>query len=114
MYINTMDSGLAATKTGSNTMMNTVTFDYGNKQITISTGDAKDWKGVRKYFDLEVQGKANPLRTLYEIIDGTTRDKTVTFAGRTFGYEYGFADSKTKRNAVDQAVACLVEQIVAA
>ena len=93
--------------------MNTVTFDYGNKQITISLTGSKDWKGVRKYFDLEVDGKANPLRTLYEVLDGTTRDKTVTFAGRTFGYEYGFADSKTKRKAVDDAVSCLVEQIVA-
>ena len=92
------------------------TFSFGNKEITLTTGKANRWEKdgmVRDYIEVIVTGKANPLHKLYEVISGPTADRTVEVAGRTFAYAYGFCDSKTKRRAVDEAVADLVAQISA-
>jgi len=87
------------------------TLDFGTRTLVISVKGCRVWKDRRIYFDFEVDGKANPLHTLYEVIDGGTRDHNVTVDGRLFGYEYGFCDSKTKYRAVDGAVRELVEQL---
>ena len=90
------------------------TFQFGNKEITITAQKGSVWEkeGIsRGYFDVQVQGKANPLHKLYEVIEGTTRDKTAQVNGRTFGYVYGFCDSKSKMRAVDEAVLALVSQL---
>ena len=87
-------------------------FDFGNKRITVRITCARNWQNVRTYFDLGIEGKANPIRSFYEIHSGSSRDNTFEINNRKFGYEYGFCDSKTKRKAVDEAVKILAEQIV--
>ena len=89
------------------------TFDFGNKSITIRITGKRDWNGARTYFDLGIEGKANPIRSFYEIHSGSSRDNTFEINGRTFAYEYGFCDSKTKRRAVDEAVKTLAQQLAA-
>lgn len=92
------------------------TFSFGNKELTITAGNPTRWERegqVRDYYDITVEGKANPVRKLYEVISGSTRDHVLEIDGRSFAYEYGFCDSKSKRRAADEAVATLAAQIVA-
>ena len=94
--------------------MSSTTFDFGTKTVTLTLTAGSVWeKGdiKRVYHDIDVDGKANPLSKFYEVISGATKDKTISVNGRTFGYVYGFADSKSKRAAVDTAVADLAAQI---
>jgi hypothetical protein len=94
----------------------TTTVTLGTKTATIIVTGARDWTGgenVRRYFDLKITGKGNPLAGMYEVVKGATRDNTVSVNGRTFAYQYGHADSNTKRRAVDAAVAELAEQLAA-
>ncbi len=97
-------------------MKATTTVTLGTKTATIDVTGARDWTGganKRRYFDLEMTGKGRPLSSLYEVVAGSTKDVTVTVDGRTFGYQYGHADSNTKRRLVDEAVRELAQQIVA-
>ena len=90
------------------------TIQFGNKEITITLTAGSEWKaeGIeRVYYDIEVDGKARPLAKFYEVISGATKDKTVTVGDRTFAYQYGFCDSKTKRAAVDAAAAELAARL---
>ena len=92
----------------------TTSIKFGNKEITLTVSGGNKWEaeGVeRVYFDIAVSGKANPVSKFYEVIAGTTRDNTITANGRTFGYQYGFCDSKTKRRAVDEAMAILAQSL---
>lgn len=94
--------------------MTNTTFQFGNKEINITLGEGSVWKkdGIeRVYYDISITGKANPITKFYKIIQGTTNDKTLTVNGYTFGYEYGFCESKSKRAAVDEAIAELASKI---
>ena len=97
--------------------MNTVTFQNGTKEISLTITGDKIWESadkasVRKYFDLSCTDKRLPVSKIYEVLAGTTRDKVIKVCGRTFAYEYGMsADSKTKRAAIDDAVSKLISNI---
>lgn len=94
--------------------MASVTFQFGSKEIILIAVDKQAWdKGdmSRVYFDLKVDGKANPVFSLYEVITGGTSDNVIKVNGRKFAYEYGFCDSKSKRRAVDEAITELVKQL---
>lgn len=87
----------------------------GNKDVTISIVGSKEWSkdGMKRvYFDLECTGKRQPIAKLYEILEGTTRDKVVMVNGRSFAYVYGIdANSNSKRAAVDDAIIPLVSTL---
>lgn len=84
------------------------TFTNGNKEVTVTVTGGKEWskeENKRVYFDLSCTGKRQPIDKLYEVVSGTTRDKSVSVNGRTFAYTYGAdANSNTKRAEVDAAV----------
>lgn len=93
------------------------TFTNGNKEITVTVKSSKEWSkegSKRVYFELECTGKRQPIATLYEIVEGSSRDKVVTANGRKFGYQYGIdANSNAKRDAVDAAILELVSALSA-
>ena len=97
--------------------MNSVTFENGNKEVTITATAGNPWESetmVRIYFDLECTGKRQPVRKFYEVLAGATRDKTVTANGRNFAFELGIdANSKTKIKAVTDAMTELAKAITA-
>ena len=97
-------------------MTASTTIDFGNRTITVTVTPGKVWEkngSARRYFDISVDGKANPLHSFYEVLSGTSRDETVSASGRSFGFVYGFCDSKTKRKAAAEAAANLAAQISA-
>jgi len=94
------------------------TFQNGNREVTVTIAGSSEWTKdamKRVYFDLSFEGaKLDPIASLYEVIDGGTRDNTFEAAGRTFGYQLGLScDSKTKRREASAAVEALVKQITA-
>lgn len=96
--------------------MATVTFTHGNSETTQSVIKTNHWQAgenIRVYFELSSDAKTpKSITSLYQIVSGSTRDKTVTFGGRTYGYQLGVGfDSKTKRAAAAEAVLSLVKQI---
>lgn len=94
-----------------------VTVQNGNKEVTIKITGSNRWKGgenIRTYYDIEQDNKRSVINTLYEIHAGTTRDKTIEIAGRTFGYDLGIdCNSKTKRASAVEALESLITQITA-
>lgn len=94
------------------------TFQNGNKEITITIVGQSAWEKdemARVYFDLQSSDKKrDPIRKLYEVVKGDTRDDTIEVSGRTFGYELGICcDSKTKRREAEAGIRVLIEQIAA-
>lgn len=94
------------------------TFQNGNREVTVSIIGQAEWTKdamKRVYFDLAFAGaKLDPIAKLYEVIEGSTRDGTITANGRTFGYQLGICcDSKTKRASAVEAITSLVTQIAA-
>ena len=91
--------------------------EFGAKEITVKVTKGKLWQngaGIKRtYFDVEVFGKANPINKFYEIHEGGSRGIILNIKGRFFAYEYGFCNSKTKRDAVDDLVSDLVNQLTA-
>lgn len=86
--------------------METVTFNFGTKKITLTAGEAKRWDGgesTRYYYELSYDGKHSPVNKLYLVSSGDTRDEKIVVGDRVFGYE-AFADSKTKREAIKRAL----------
>lgn len=94
--------------------MSNVTFQNGNKEITLTVTGSREWAGgenSRIYFDLECSGKRSPVSKLYEVKAGATRGEVIKHNGRTFAFEYGIdANSKSKRAAITEAIAILVKQ----
>lgn len=94
-----------------------VTVQNGNKEVTIKITGSNRWEGgenIRTYFDIEQDNKRSVINTLYEIHAGTTRDKTIEIAGRTFGYKLGIdCNSNTKQVAALEALESLITQITA-
>lgn len=92
-----------------------VTVQNGNKEVTITVTGARAWEGgenVRTYYDIEQDNRRSVLNSLYEVVQGSTRDSTIEVAGRTFGYQFGVdANSKTKRAAAIEAIESLITQI---
>jgi len=95
--------------------MSTVTFENGNKEVTMTITGSKVWEkegSKRVYFDLSFTNKRSPVSKLYEVLEGSSRDHQITIDGRTFAYEYGIdANSNTKREAIDEAVAQIVKSV---
>lgn len=94
------------------------TFEFGNRTVTATLGDAASWETgdmSRTYYDVTFSGaKLPPLEKLYEVHAGATRDLTVVVGGRTFGFLPGIcADSKKKRAAVSEAAHALVQELCA-
>ena len=94
------------------------TFQNGNREVTATITGQSEWSKdamSRIYFDLAFAGaKLDPIAKLYEVIEGATRDATITAGGRTFGYQQGICcDSKTKRASAVEAITSLVTQITA-
>lgn len=93
------------------------TFDFGNRTITASITGRSAWEkhGMsRTYFTLSFDGaKGEPIAKLYEVHAGGTRDEAFTVAGRTFAFQPGIADSKTKRRAIAEAARSLAAEVVA-
>ena len=91
------------------------TFKNGNREITVTVTGQQEWGSgsiKRVYFDLNSNDKRTPIRKLYEIIAGNTRDEVVVVKGRKFGFEYGIeCDSKTKRKAAKEAVEQIAAQL---
>lgn len=92
------------------------TVENGNKEVTITVSEGQRWTGgnnERVYYDIKQDNKRNVLASLYEVVQGTTRDDTIEANGRTFGYQFGFdAGSKTKRRNAIEGIEDLVKQIV--
>lgn len=93
------------------------TVQNGNKEVTIKITGARQWEGgenIRTYFDLDQNNKRIVIGSLYEILAGTTRDKTIEIAGRTFGYKLGIdCNSNTKQAAALEGIESLITQITA-
>ncbi|MCK9468128.1 MAG: hypothetical protein M0Q49_01815 [Porticoccaceae bacterium] len=94
------------------------TFQNGNREVTATITSTSEWSKdtmKRVYFGLAFEGsKLDPIAKLYEVIEGGTRDATIEFAARTFGYQLGICcDSKTKRREAIEAIESLVAQITA-
>lgn len=93
------------------------TFDFGNRSVTASITGRSAWEkeGMsRTYFTLAFDGaKGEPIAKLYEVHAGGTRDESFQIAGRTFAFQPGFADSKTKRRAIAEAARSLAAEVVA-
>lgn len=94
-----------------------MTFDFGNRTVTASITGRSSWEkeGVsRTYFTLGFTGaKTDPIAKLYEVHAGGTRDESFQIDGRTFAFQPGFADSKTKRRAIAEAARALAAEVVA-
>jgi hypothetical protein len=91
--------------------MQSISFENGNKTIEAKITSARMWRGgdnVRCYIDLEFS-KRKPIDSMYEVVEGGTRDKTITVGGRVFGYQLGGCDSHTKRDHATEAVKNLAE-----
>ena len=93
------------------------TFDFGTRTVTASVTGSSAWEkdGMsRTYFTLAFDGaKGEPLAKLYEVHAGGTRDESFTVAGRTFAFQPGFADSKSKRRAIAEAARALAAEVAA-
>lgn len=100
-------------------MRNIVTLiEFGNREITLTIGASREWEkngNRRVYFDVESSNRrVNPILSLYEVIEGTTRDAHIEVEGRTFAYTFTCdANSKTKREVAAWAAEELAKQIVA-
>lgn len=97
----------------------TATFDNGNLEITATVTGHSDWQSAngalkRRYYEVSATHKRQPIHKFYEVLKGTTKDLTIEVEGRKFAFEYGVdANSKTKREAIRDAVEQLAKQIVA-
>jgi hypothetical protein len=96
--------------------MTHTTIEFGNKDITITLTGGTAWEGggnYRVYYDVSQDSKKMPITHFFEILNGSTSDDTVQAGGRTFGYQRGFCDSKTKRKAATEAAQDLANQVAA-
>jgi hypothetical protein len=92
--------------------MKVVKVENGNKLIDISIIDTESWaKGdcERIYFTLSQSQRRDVVGCLYEIVAGTTTDKTFEVSGKTYGYTWGLSsDSSRKR---DHTLAAMKELV---
>ena len=95
--------------------MYSVSFQNGNKEVTLSISSPRDWESgdkKRVYYDVACDGKRTPVRAFYKIVSGGTRDEAITINGESFGFEFGIdSNSKSKKEAVREAMRALVSQI---
>lgn len=95
-------------------MTKQVSFLNGVKTIEATITAARMWRGgskVRCYIDLDFS-KRRPIDCMYVVVEGGTRDKTVTVGGQVFGYQLGWCDSNTKRKHATEAVKNLAELFI--
>ena len=95
-----------------------VFFDSGNNEVTVEAESFERWEKeghVRNYYTLDIEGDSRKSFTkLWEVIEGKPSEfsRSVEVDGRTYGYEIGsFANSETKRNAIERSVIKLVIQL---
>jgi len=96
-----------------------VTFQNGQKTVTLSIVGSEDWsKGdcSRTYFTLVCTDKRSVVSRLYRVKSGTFRlelgDKQVEVDGMTYVYHYGInADSQSKKDIIDEEIVNLIKQI---
>ncbi len=99
--------------------MKQVTFENGQKTVTLSIAGSEDWsKGdcSRTYFTLECTEKRSVVSRLYRVESGTFRleygDEKVEVDGKTYVYRYGVdANSKSKMRIIDEEIVNLIKQI---
>ena len=95
--------------------MSTVTFQNGNKEVTLTASSGTEWTGgenSRVYFDLNCTGKRSTVSKLYEVTSGSTPDHKITHGGRTFAFQYGIdANSNSKKAAIVEAIETLVKAL---
>lgn len=99
--------------------MKNVTFQNGQKTVTLSIVGSEDWsKGdcSRTYFTLDCTEKRSVVSRLYRVESGTFKldfgDEKVEVDGATYVYRYGpSADSKSKMRIIDEEIVNLIKQI---
>lgn len=93
----------------------TTTVYNGNCEITLTITNVTEWErngNAREYYEISSSDCRNPIRSLYLVRSGTTRDTTIEIDGHIYGFEFSSdVNSKTKRECALFAVKELLEQV---
>lgn len=83
-----------------------VTFTLGEKEAHISVVGKKEWtKGDFSRVYLQIEGR---VLSVYEVVSGGTKDRTVEVEGKTYGIGIIAGGSKTKTKAIYDAIIALL------